>query len=77
MDGEVITLDSLQIDDVFKDEIKRKVSGESLIELTDSDHKKRIMIYKEGDEMWITERDHEDDTYHSGNLAALPNFLNG
>ncbi len=51
LEGEVIPLDSLKIDETFLDKLKRNVSENSIVEIMNPDRTERITLYEENDEL--------------------------
>jgi len=51
LDGETISLESLQLEDGLRDQIKRQVTDNVAIEMTSLDGSQRVMIRKENDEL--------------------------
>jgi uncharacterized protein len=51
LDGETITLESLQLNELLREQIKRSVTDNIAIELTSPGRAERIMIYKKNDDL--------------------------
>jgi len=51
LEGEVVPLDSLKIDEGFLDQLKKSVSEDSIVEIMNPDRTERITLYEENDEL--------------------------
>lgn len=51
LEGEVIPLDSLKIDEAFLDQLKKSVSEDSVVEIMNPDRTERITLYEENDQI--------------------------
>ena len=51
LEGEVIPLDNLKIDEAFLDQLKKSVSEDSIVEIMNPDRTERITLYEENDQI--------------------------